>query len=360
MKITGVEILPVDVPLDHAWGAYTAVSVAVARVRTNQGIEGLGHLMALNPRHFRSMMVALEELSELVIGQDPSEPERIYSKLSPGGSWSGSGGIPTQATAALDIAVWDLAGKAAGLPLWRLLGGFRNRVPAYATTRLPRNLPLDTLARTAAELVEEGFHTIKMNLGGQGLPAAEAERARTVREAVGPNIGIMADVNSMWTPAHAIRVGHAIEEYQLFWLEDPVPIHDVPGLAEICRALDTPIATGETVYGFPNFRPLFEARALDIPMPDLMRVGGVTPFRKAAHMAEAFGLPVANHLLWEVSTHLIAAVPNGLIVEHNDWSSKVFSGCPVLDKGDLVLSDRPGTGLEIDQSFVDKHRIDAG
>ncbi len=357
MKITGVEVIPVLVPLDHAFGPFSSVSVAVARLETDQGVEGLGHAMALSARHFGSLVLAIEELSELVIGEDATQPERIYRKLSPNGSWSGSGGIPTQATAALDVAVWDLAGKAAGLPLHRLLGGYRDRVPAYATTRLPRDLPLDALARTAAELAAEGFHTVKMNLGGQGLPSAEAERARTVREAVGPNVGIMADVNSMWTAAHAVRVGHALEEYQLTWLEDPVPIHDVAGLVEICRALDTPIATGETVYGFNNFRPLFEARALDVPMPDLMRVGGITPFRKAAHMAEAFGLPVANHLLWEVSAHVIAAVPNGLIVEYNDWSSKVFNGCPELDRGDLVLSGRPGHGLELDQAFVEKHRI---
>jgi len=277
--------------------------------------------------------------------------------MSPGGSWSGSGGIPTQATAALDVAIWDLAAKAAGLPLYRLLGGYRNRVRAYATTRLGRDLSLPELVQTASALVKEGFKAVKMNVAGHPSVAIEVERVRAVREAIGPDVDLMADANSMWTPAQAIRVGHAIEEFQLFWLEDLVPIHNLVGLAEVCRALDTPIATGETLYGFTSFLPLFEARAVDVPMPDLMRVGGITPFRKVAHMAEAFGLPVANHLIHEVSTHLVAAVPNGLVVEYVPWSSEVFLGCPELQDGDLVLSERPGHGLQLDETFVAKHRI---
>jgi L-talarate/galactarate dehydratase len=343
--------------MDHPFGGRQAVYVAIARLRTDVGAEGVGQAMALNLLHFRSLTTAIEELSDLLIGEDPREPERIYRKLSPGGSWSGSGGIPTQATAALDVGVWDLAGKAAGLPLYRLLGGYRNSVRAYATTRLGRDMPIDRLAETAAALVKEGFQAIKMNVGGHPTPALEAERVRAVREAVGPDIDIMADANSMWTPAQAIRAGRLIEELQLFWLEDLVPIHDLAGLADVCRALDTPVATGETLFGFTSFLPLFEARAVDVPMPDLMRVGGITPFRKVAHMAEAFGLPVANHLIHEVSVHLVAAVPNGLIVEYVPWSSKVFRGCPELHDGHLVVSERPGHGLELDEDFVSQHRL---
>jgi L-alanine-DL-glutamate epimerase-like enolase superfamily enzyme len=358
MRISTVEALPVSVPMQHPFGGRTTVSVVVARVRTDDGLEGLGQAMMLTLRHFGSLVRTLEELAELIVGEDPRDTERIYRKLSPGGSWSGSGSVPNQATAALDVAIWDIAGKAAGLPLYKLLGGSRDRVRAYATTRLGRNLPITELVETAAALVkDEGFRAIKMNVAGHPSVAAEVERVRAVREAIGPNVDLMADANGLWSPAQAIRVGRAIEEYQLFWLEDVVPTHNVAGLTEVCRALDTPVATGETLFGFTAFLPLFEARAVDVPMPDLMRVGGITPFMKVAHMAEAFGLPVANHLIHEVSAHLVAAVPNGLVAEYVPWSSQVFTGCPELRDGDLVLSDRPGHGLQLDEEFVAKHRI---
>jgi len=353
VKIATVEVLPVRIPIEgqHA----ESVSAAVARVRTDDGLEGLGHVIPFSALHFRSLVVAIEELGELLVGEDPQRPEHLHRKLVPSGT--GFGGVDNVAVSALDIAGWDLAAKAAGLPLYRALGGYRNRVPVYASLRLGRTVATADLPRVAVSLVEQGFRAMKMNLGGQPSLEAEVARVRAVREAIGPDVRLLADANSRWTPAEAIRVGRELEPFRLFWLEDPVPIHDLAGLAEVRRALDTPIATAEGLFSLTAFPPLFAARAVDVPMPDLARVGGITPFVKVAHLAEAYGLPLACHLLPEISAQAVAAVPNGYIVEYVSWAWPLFQGCPALDNGELVLSERPGHGLELDQEFVARHAL---
>lgn len=352
MKLSSVEALPVQIPIG---GHVAAVSAAVVRLRTEDGAEGLGHAIPFSPQQFRSLVAAIEELGELLIGQDPTRPERVHRTLLPSG-W-GLGGVGNVATAAFDIAVWDLAAKSAGLPLYRLLGGYRNRVPAYASLRLRITLSIAELQDVAASLVAQGFRAVKMNVGGQPTVAGEVARVRAVREAIGPDVGLLADANSRWTPSRAIRVGRALAEFDLFWLEDPVPAHNVEGHAEVRRALDIPIATGEALFSLPAFRPLFEARAVDFPMPDLLRVGGITPFVKLAHLAEAYGLPFANHLSPEISSQVVAAVPNGHIVEFNPWAWQLFQGCPTLDHGELVMSEEPGHGLTLDADFAERHAL---
>jgi L-alanine-DL-glutamate epimerase-like enolase superfamily enzyme len=262
------------------------------------------------------------------------------------------------ATAAIDIAIWDLTGKAAGLPLWRLLGGFRDRVPAYASLRLGRDKQPAELPGIARSLVEQGFRAMKTNLGPDTSVEVAVNRIRGVREAIGKDVRLMVDVNSLWSPATAIRVGHALEEFELFWIEDPAPTTNLQGLAGVRQALRTPVMAGETLFGLHPFRPLFEAGAVDLVMPDIMRVGGITPYLKVAHMAEAFGIPCASHLMPEISAQVVAAVPNGLIVEYVPYATKLFRNCPPIENGDLVLSEQPGHGLELDDDFAKAHRID--
>ncbi|MFI5267031.1 MAG: mandelate racemase/muconate lactonizing enzyme family protein [Chloroflexota bacterium] len=354
MKVTTVEVLPVDVPVDFPYGQARSVPAAVARVRTDDGLEGFGHAMPLYGKNFRSLVVAVEELAELVVGEDPRQPERINHKIAP----NPAGGIGTMATAAIDIAMWDLTAKAAGLPLWRLLGGFRNRVPAYASLRLGRDKQASELPAIARSLVEQGFRAMKTNLGPETSVEVAVNRIRGVREAIGKDVRLMVDVNSLWSPATAIRVGHALEEFELFWIEDPAPTTNLQGLADIRQALHTPVMAGETLFGLHPFRPLFEAGAVDLVMPDIMRVGGITPYLKVAHMAEAFGIPCASHLMPEISAQVVAAVPNGIIVEYVPYATKLFRNCPPLEHGELVLSEQPGHGLELDEDFAKVHRID--
>ncbi len=352
MLVTAVDVWPVRFPVE---APIDAVSAVVALVRTDEGLEGLGHAIPFNAQQFRSLVAAVEELGEQLVGADPQQPERVHRLLLPGGT--GLGGTGNIAAGVLDIAIWDLAAKAAGLPLYRLLGGYRDRVPVYASLRLRLTLDIPELQDTAAALVADGFRAVKMNVGGQETMAAEVARVAAVREAIGPDIELLADANSRWTPAWAVQVARALADYRLHWLEDPVPIHDLPGLAEVRRAAPMPIATGELLFSLAAFRPLFAARAVDYPMPDLLRVGGITAFRKVAHLAEAFGLPVANHLAPEVSAHVLAAVPNGHIVEYVPWAWRLFHDGPRLEQGEIVLGDLPGHGLLLDRDFVQRYAL---
>jgi L-alanine-DL-glutamate epimerase-like enolase superfamily enzyme len=168
----------------------------------------------------------------------------------------------------------------------------------------------------------------------------------------------MYDVNQTWTPSRAIRVGRALEQYQLAWIEDPTLMHDIEGQAAVAASLDTPICSGEYHYELSGLRRLLEHRAVDYLMVDLLRVGGITQFRKVASVAETFGVPVASHLIPEVFSQCIAAIPNGLITEGMPWTEPLFEGLPELVDGNLCLSERPGHGLSLDLEAMRRWRVE--
>jgi L-alanine-DL-glutamate epimerase-like enolase superfamily enzyme len=195
-----------------------------------------------------------------------------------------------------------------------------------------------------------------MALPGDPPPAEEIRRVRLVREAIGPDIRLMCDINQRWRPEQAIDIGSRVEDVGLFWLEDVTAADDYPGLARVTAALKTPIAGGEYVWGIVPFRHMIEARSVDIVMIDLARVGGITPWMKVAAMAEAFNLPVVSHIMPEIHAHLVAACPNGLTVEYMPWTQILFEETPRLEKGALVLSDAPGLDLRFDAKAVKAFR----
>jgi L-alanine-DL-glutamate epimerase-like enolase superfamily enzyme len=262
----------------------------------------------------------------------------------------------TLALAAIDIALWDIRGKALHQPLWKLLGGAQERVATYASGSLRRTLTLDEVVTAAGRLKEKGFREAKMQLAlpGPTTPAKEVERAKAVRDALGPDIKLMCDINQRWRPEEAIDIGRRVEDsgVGLFWLEDVTAHDDYAGIARVNAALATPICGGELVYGIVPFRHMIEARAVDYVMIDLIRVGGITQWMKVAGMAEAFNLPVVSHVIPEIHSHLVAAVPNGLTVEYMGWMLTLFEGTAALDNGELVLSDRPGLGLSFNQDTI--------
>ena len=205
--------------------------------------------------------------------------ERIVAKLRQGtGDACGPGGIFTLALSAIDVALWDIKGKALDQPLWKLLGGHRDRVPTYASGSLRRGLSDEQAQRAARALLQKGFRQMKtlMALPGSPTPAEEVRRVRVVREAIGPDITLMCDINQRWRPEQAIDIGRRVEDVNLFWLEDVTTADDFDGLARVTAALRTPIAGGEYVWGIVPFRHMMEARSVDVPMVDLVRVGGIT------------------------------------------------------------------------------------
>ena len=361
MKITHVTThllrTPADNPLVVGLPAPTDTREFVTlELGTDQGLVGIG-LTFFGGALTGALRAAVDGLARLVVGDDPTQTEAIAAKLRRAAGSSGPGGIFTLALSAIDIACWDLKGKALGRSVCALLGGLRERVPTYASGALMRPHPIDYLAKAGPRLRDLGFRQMKMQCGSEPSIAASVERVRVMREEIGPDVDLMCDINQLWSVDHAIEVGRRIEPHHLFWLEDPTAHDDYPGLARIAAALTTPIAAGEYHYGIAPFRHLLEARTIDIPMIDLLRVGGITQWMKVAGMAEAFNLPVVSHLVPEIHVHLVAAAPNGLTVEYMPWTLQLFEETPKLERGQLVVPAKPGLGLAFDQATVKRYQI---
>jgi L-talarate/galactarate dehydratase len=361
MKITHVTTrvlrMPADNPLVVGLPAPTDTREFVTlELGTDQGLVGLGLTFfggALTP----ALKTAVDTLAHLIVGDDPTQVEAIAAKLRRAAGSSGPGGIFTLALSAVDTACWDLKGKAAGKSVCALLGGLRDRVRTYASGALMRPHPVKYLAEAGPRLAAMGFSQMKMQCGSEPTVAASVERVRVMREAIGPDVDLMCDINQLWSVHHAIEVGRRIEPYHLYWLEDPIAHDDYPGLARVADALPTPIAAGEYHYGIVPFRHLLEHRSIDIVMIDLLRVGGITQWMKVAGMAEAFNLPVVSHLVPELHVHLIAAIPNGLTVEYMPWTLQLFEETPAFEAGQLVVPTKPGLGLAFDQAVIKRYQV---
>src|SRR5438067_8987303 len=299
---------------------------------TDQGLVGLG-LTFFGGALTQALKTAVDGLARLVVGDDPTQVEAIALKLRRAAGGAGPGGIFTLALSAVDIACWDLKGKAMGQSVCALLGGLRDRVTTYASGALMRPHPIDYLAKAGPRLRDMGFRQMKMQCGSEPTVAASVERVAVMREAIGPDIDLMCDINQLWSVNQAIEVGTRIADYHLFWLEDPTAHDDFPGLARIADALTAPVAAGEYHYGIVPFRHMLEARAIDVVMIDLLRAGGVTQWMKVAGMAEAFNLPVVSHLVPELHVHLIAAIPHGLTVEYMPWTRRLYEYAPKGESG---------------------------
>jgi len=361
MKITHVTTralrTPADNPLVVGLPAPTDTREFVTlELGTDQGAVGLGLTFfggALTP----ALKTAVDELARLTIGEDPTQVEAITAKLRRAAGSSGPGGIFTLALSAIDIACWDLKGKATGQSVCALLGGLRDRVATYASGALMRPHPVDYLAKAGPRLRDMGFRQMKMQCGSEPTVAASVERVRVMRESIGPDIDLMCDINQLWSVNQAIEIGRRIEPYHLFWLEDPTTHDDYPGMARIAHALTPPIAAGEYHYGIVPFRHLLEHRSIDIVMIDLLRAGGITQWMKIAGMAEAFNLPVVSHLVPEIHVHLIAAIPNGLTVEYMPWTLRLYEETPAIEGGQLVVPKKPGLGLAFDPAAMKRFQV---
>ena len=363
MKITSLRTriveLPADEPLadapENPQGKRPFVTLELG---TDGGIEGLG-VTFFGGALTGSLKGAVDELGALIISDDPLRPEAIAQKLRDAAGSAGPGGLFTLALSAIDMALWDIKAKVANLPLWKLLGGARERVPTYASGALMRGLSLDRAAAAARRLVEAGFRQVKMQLAlpGETSPEREIERARVIRESVGPDVTLMVDINQRWRPEQAMDIGRRLEEFHLGWLEDVTVADDFAGLARVAEALSTPATGGEYLWGTTPFRHMLEARSVDIVMIDLVRVGGITQWLKVAGMAEAFNLPVVSHLIPEVHVHLIGAIPNGLTVEYMPWLIRLFEEVPRPVKGELAMPTAPGLGLKFDQAALDRFAV---
>ncbi len=355
MKVTQVETKPVLVRLEpligSALGQITSFGCILVTVRTDGGITGENLIFTLNDRRTKVLQQMVDELADLVIGQDAGHIAGFWARAWKDINFLGHKGVPVAGISAIDGALWDALGKTAGLPLYRLLGGARDRVPAYHSGGLWLSRSIDELVAEAQSFVSQGFRAMKMRLGLPD-PADDITRVKAVREAIGPSIKLMADANQSLTEAQAIRLGRRLEPFDLTWFEEPLPAWDLEGLARVAAALDTPIASGETEYTRYGFRRMLELRSADILMPDLQRVGGVSEFMRVGHMAESHDIAVSSHLFPETSVQVLGALSNAIFLEYMPWFSPLYNEALAFSDGNAVVPERPGWGFTFNQDYI--------
>ncbi|GGF37008.1 mandelate racemase [Microbacterium sorbitolivorans] len=347
--------LPLSVPISDAkvftgrQKPMTEVVFLIAEIETEQGFSG--HGFSYSKRGGGPAQYAhAKEVAGAAIGEDPNDIQKLYSKLLWAGASVGRSGVATQALAAIDIALYDLKAKRAGLPLSKLLGSHRDSVRTYNTSGGFLNASLDEVKARATQSLEEGIGGIKVKVG---LPdsSEDLRRVRAVREHIG-DAPLMVDANQQWDRATALRMGRRFEELELVWIEEPLDAYDAEGHADLARALDTPIATGEMLASVAEHERLIEARACDIIQPDAPRVGGITQFLRLMTFADQAGLDLAPHFAMEIHLHLAACYPREPWVEHFDWLDPLFEERLETRDGRMIVPNRPGLGI----TFTDQAR----
>jgi L-alanine-DL-glutamate epimerase-like enolase superfamily enzyme len=349
--------LPLDAPISETRARaagrqqpITEIAFLFVEVGTVDGLRGLGFSYAKRAGG-PALYAHTKEIAPQLLGEDPSDTGRIWEKLAWAGASAGRGGLATQAIAAVDIALWDVKARRAGLPLAKLLGAYRGAVRCYSSAGGYPSMPLPDVVEGAQRALAAGIGGIKLQLG---LPdtAADLERLRVVRDRLGENVPLMVDANQQWDRPTAHRMGRALERFNLVWLEEPLDAHDLAGHATLAAALDTPIATGEMLTSVVEHGQLIDAEASDVVQPDAARIGGITPFLRIAALADHKGLSLAPHLATELHLHLAAAYPRATWVEHVDWLEPLFNEQIEVRDGRMLVPDRPGLGITVSSKAV--------
>ncbi|HEX2281720.1 MAG TPA: mandelate racemase/muconate lactonizing enzyme family protein [Thermomicrobiales bacterium] len=361
-------------------------NLLLVQITTDDGLVGLGECAAYGGSLDSMERVVLDDLQPSLIGEDPFQVERLWSRMARRSHQRGTTGMLMQAISGVDIALWDLIGQATRTPLYRLLGGYRDTLEAYASAGFyAGGKGLAELAEEVGGYAERGFRTVKMKVGRNPevmlnpLPDMwapdyatvsldeDVERVRAARAAIGPDVRLAIDANNAWTPSVAIQFMRRVVDQNIYWLEEPVATDDLAGSAEVARSLDMPVAGYETATGLASFRDLIAQRAVDIVQPDVIWTGGITVCRKVAALAQAYGLPVVPHVFSSAvaamaNMHFIASLPNGGLLEFdqnpNVLRSELFEeAIEVGSDGMVRLPERPGLGVSLNQAIVDRYRL---
>lgn len=342
MRVTSVvataKTVPRERPVRDALQTLDTDGACRVRIETSDGVVGqsvigFGRLPAA-PKVLAELING--ELAPAVVGTDPALVRGIRDRLWRLTDYHGSTGLALLGIAAIDIALWDVLGRSLGQPVWRVLGGARDRMPAYAMVGW-LDYDLEELAGRCRRAVAQGFRGVKVKVGAPTLQE-DLRRLEIVRESIGEEALLMVDANQVFSVKEALRRGRAYEELGCYWFEEPVRADDEEGLAFLAQRLTIPIAAGENVYGRRNFRRLFEQRALDIVQPDLRRAGGLTECLEVGLMADAFGVAYASHG-GGAHLHVLAALSNAVFLE----SGLLPEGERLVD-GCRLLPQEPGIG----------------
>jgi len=357
MKITAIETCVLTVPTSKQMALeFPHHKLVVAEIATDEGIKGLGYSLVFGGGGAESVLTYLDtRLKPLLLGEDPLGVERLWEKMYRGDRGVRRVGIAGMALSALDIGLWDIAGKAAKLPLYRLWGAVNDRIACYGSGGWGRYAEKDLVAE-AERYAGMGCRYYKMKIH-EPDPRANRRRVELVKKALGEGVRMMVDVNQKLDVLANIRQARLLEDFDLVWYEEPVLSDDNQACAEVAREIKIPVATGENHYTRYEFRELIERKAARYLMPDVCRANGYSETLRIGHLAAAHGVAVSPHVVYELSIQICGALSNGFLVELMDWMPEdLFEELPRCREGFISIPDKPGHGMALARGAVAKYR----
>jgi len=349
--------LPAGRARSDAIQAFDNQETIFVEIETSDGHVGLGYSYTIGTGGRAVLALLRRDMLPRLIGEVPARIEQIWSKLFWSTHATAVGPIQSLALAAVDTALWDLRCVAADLPLWVLAGGSRDRVPVYDTEGGWLNLTLEELIAEAEATVDAGWSGFKMKVGKPQL-TEDVERVAAVRDVFGRTTNIMVDANQSFSWPEAARLARLLEPLDVYWFEEPMPAEDLTGHVRLTAACSIPIAVGESLYSLSHFREYLAAGAAGIVQVDAGRIGGITPWLKTAHLAEAFNVKVAPHFLMELHISLAAAIPNASYVEHIPQLAPLTTTGLEIRDGEALAPSEPGLGINWDRAAIERARVD--
>ncbi len=363
MRIMGIESrlyrIPPPIQIQDSIQRISHWEFILTTVTTDSGATGTGFAYTLGLGGTAVRELVETYLAPLLMGHDPVDVERIWTRC----WWElhalGSAGMTRFALATIDIALWDILAKQAGVPLYRLLGGSRDRIAAYGSG-INMHLDGEPLLEQMRGFLSRGYRAVKMKVGRDDAQE-DVERVAAVRQLIGPGVRLMLDANQKWTAAEAIRRVTLLKPFDPFWIEEPILADDRAGHAHLRQATGAAVAVGETLYTRYEVADYIRAEAVDVVQADIPRVGGFTEWVKIAKLADGFNLPVAPHFMMELSVHALCAVPNGLILEDLQGGSLTDLGLlsePIqVANGEISPPARPGHGIVFDPKALARYEV---
>jgi len=348
-------VVPLKRPIVSRVGLFREWPIILIDLYTNEGVVGHSYLEPYLKQSFRYIIPAIEDLA-MAAGDQPLAPFDAYRRALGSLHLIGREGVSLIAVSGLDMAAWDALAKAADMPLAVFLGGTVGPVPAYNSNGLWLT-PIETLeTETAALVAEGGFAALKLRLGRAAVTDDLAAIA-AVREAAGADVKLMCDFNQGLSLGDALVRCHALDDQGLYWFEEPITYDNIPGYAQLARELETPVQLGENFYGPRMLYQAVLAGAGDYMMPDLMRIGGVSGWLRAAAITGAAGIPLSTHLYPEAAAHLMRVTDTAHWLEWQDWADAILEAPFEVRDGQLIVPDRPGVGIAWNEKAVAKYAL---